>query len=83
MLLLCWIAFIPDALPGSIMNSFHWPNLTHLYVTASLSILAIVPLVVSLFRGSATQRVTSAIALIFPTLVFLKLFHMGIYEVSI
>jgi hypothetical protein len=78
LLLLGWLAFVPDALPGLIVSPFHSPSAARILVSAFLCVLAIVPLVVPLFRGSATQRVVSALALIFPTLVFLWIIIGGL-----
>lgn len=77
-LLLCWIEFVPGAMPGIIPNPSHSPNTTRILVSASLSVLAIVPLVIVLFRGSAMQRMVSALALICPTLVCLWIIREGL-----
>jgi hypothetical protein len=71
LLLLVWVAFVPDTLPGVIVSPRHSPSATRILVSAFLCVLAIVSLVVALFRGSTAQRVASALALLFPTLVFL------------
>ncbi len=71
LLLLSWIAFVPDALPGVIISPNYSPSATRILVSATLAVLAIVPFVAALFRGSLTERVSSAIALIVPSLVIL------------
>jgi hypothetical protein len=69
--LLVWIAFVPDTLPGIVVSPRHSPSAMRIMVSTFLCVLAIVPLVVALFHGSAAQRVASGLALLFPTLVFL------------
>ncbi|MHC1767405.1 MAG: hypothetical protein AB9869_24525 [Verrucomicrobiia bacterium] len=78
LLLLGWVAFIPGALPGVIISPTYAPNATPILVSAFLCVLAIVPLVVALFRGSGAERVASALALVFPTLVFLWIIIGGL-----
>ena len=78
LLLLIWIAFVPDTLPGIIVNPRHSLSAMRLLVSAFLCVLAIVPLVVVLFGGSPAQRVVSALALIFPALVFLWIIMGGL-----
>src|SRR5262245_49739549 len=71
LLLLFWISFIPDALPGVIVSPRHPPNVTRILVSAFLCLLAMVPLAVVLFRGSTIERLVSGLVLVFPALVLL------------